>query len=48
MEVEVRRERNKVMDLDFMMGEEQSTVLKKQQRIGGEAHKIFSVVATSS
>ena len=44
MDVEVRRERNKVMDLDFMMGEEQSTVLKKQQRIGGEAHKIFSVV----
>ena len=36
MEVEVRRERNKVMDLDFMMGEEQPTVLKKHKELGGK------------
>ena len=44
MDVEVRRERNKVMDLDFMMGRNNQRSSNAAQRIGGEAHKYHCVL----
>ena len=43
-DVEVRRERNKVMDLDFMMGRNNQRSSNAAQRIGGEAHKYLCVL----